>query len=266
MSPRQTRSPHSDCEQFQDRLQVALDERRDPQADPELKSHATLCGRCARLLSLQASLWGCVHEWAVQSNDRGADETAATDSRSDVQVSCARADGEWQISGWRGAVALASVLLVSVVALRFGPDWSGGNASSGRAFSTRMAERFPQRTSAPRSRSLLAAGLRGQGRGRSGSAESRSSAALHLGPVGLESWVAQFGLLNDTVSDLPLERISEVPEMTGVQDLTDGMRPAARSVGSVIQVLWRNVPAPRSEGCEFRMPDTSARIVRTCIC
>lgn len=273
MSLRPTRRPHADCEQFQDRLQDVLDERRDPTADSELNSHASQCGRCARLLSLQTSLWNCVHAWAAQSSD--GDQTEATAGgkyETCSEVTPARTDREWQVSGWTGALALASMLLVSGTMLWFGSDGSrqnGGSARSAAGYSTaRMAEQFPQRGAAARPHGVLAAGMVDKSRGRAGNAEHGPSSGRlpHMGPVGIESWLAQFSLLNETAAALPLERISEVPEMAGVQDLTDGMRPAAQSVESVIQVLWGSVPSPKPDHREFRMPDTSSRIVRTCVC
>lgn len=45
------------CEQFEDRLQLLLDQRRVPERDTQLVAHAQVCPPCRELLSVQAQLF-----------------------------------------------------------------------------------------------------------------------------------------------------------------------------------------------------------------
>lgn len=267
MSPRQTRQSHSDCDRFKARLQEVLDDRRDPSGDSELRGHAAACGPCARLLGLQDRLWNCVHRWALLSADAGERETdSGRDSRVDLFAPApARSLAGRRAAGWSSglvAIALALVAFIGLGVMR-SSDESGWRRSSTAGSSG--AQGLMRRTG--RSTGLFAAGFTPKSRAKTAASGNRVPVGnVRIGPVGVESWVAQIGILNEAVADFPVSRISEVQEMRGVQELTDGMRPVAHSVGSVIQVLWRNLPATRGDSRENPTPDACSRIVRACVC
>jgi hypothetical protein len=44
------------CDQFEDRVQLVLDQRQDPEHDPQLRAHADVCPDCRQILGIQAQL------------------------------------------------------------------------------------------------------------------------------------------------------------------------------------------------------------------
>jgi hypothetical protein len=109
------------CHEFENRLNVLLDERRVPESDPQLAAHAAECEECGRALAGQAALLGglaslCTPELPANFSECVVAQVVEPVVPATVMPATmpARSRGLWWVVGAAATVAAVLVLAVNV--------------------------------------------------------------------------------------------------------------------------------------------------------
>jgi hypothetical protein len=238
------------CQEFEKRLNVVLDERGDPEADLRLATHAQVCERCQRLMAGQRALFtGLLRFSAPPPGARFSKRMVAQVEH----LSAARVSAKPSIWLAVGAVlssAAAALIALSIVwyARQRGASTDGVNGGS---FQGSIADIGPQRPSpAPRQRNRTPR-------------PNSNGGTLAL----VQPWIIEGPRLPDHVQTsldkLPESLPATIERINQVERMAPGMRPIWRSFAFLWDALCQALPRSHEE--EPRRPERTGTWWRNCL-
>jgi hypothetical protein len=232
------------CQEFEDRLNLLLDERQRPQADPQLAAHAAQCERCCQLLAGQQALLAGLRQWKLnrEASPRAAGHFAhrvvaqmKAEPALAVVVDRPRPSRRgWLVAAGLIATAAAVLLTVTITALNSGDGTDVGGAvvldpdRSPKNSSPTVTPRQPNRSIAADSPAPRTSHRPFQ----------PGALSLFAGPSG-----GYRAAIADVASNLPeaVERLDEV------ERYAPGIRPIRVSFTMLLEALWRAIPGLSSD-------------------
>lgn len=224
------------CREFEDRLNLLLDERRPPGGDPLLAEHAQSCETCGQLLAGHEALLMGVSHWKRHRAPRPAGDFSRRVVADVVAADLVAAEvvrpsrQAWLVAACLVATAAAVLLAVSIAA------WN--SLGDGR-----VAESAPAVAKAPDG--SLAAGE--AARSRAGGAGAR--------PAALSLFAAPPGGYRAAIADVASTLPDAVERLDQVERYAPGIRPIRISFTMLLEALWRTLPgrsADESQGTDHR--------------
>ncbi len=233
------------CQEFEDRMNVLLDERKSPEGDGALAAHAAGCEPCGRLLAGQRVLLAGLKRGKIPAASANFAQrvvaNSVLESRQDVALAVVldapkpSRRAAWFVAAGLLTAAAAGLLAVSVAA------WNsrGGNGNGSPDVVNNSAETPEKKVTRPQP--LVAqtnpSAKAGQEERRGPRADGRrpqpGSIALLMRPQG------GYGVaIAEAASTLPeaVERIEEV------ERYAPGIRPIRVSFTMLLQAFWRAIP------------------------
>jgi len=218
------------CQEFEDRLQLVLDERCSPERDERLTEHARSCANCRETMQAQEALLEALRKSRQTPSGRWAKNVAA-----DV-VAAAVVEKQADRRRWNVDLRWVSVGLVGVAAaviLMFSSAWRAmtGPREVGGSHTVQNAE--PAKKNANDGQLAIARPLvpREKAGPKVVSPAPVPSASLNEYQLVLQQWVQT---LPDSVDVNQLES-------------SPGIRPLASSIGLAIDTLRRTLPGRRDD-------------------
>jgi hypothetical protein len=229
------------CREFEDRLNLLLDERQPPEADARLADHAAACEPCGQLLAGQRLLLAGLRKWRAPGVAADFSHSVVARSQSPaieavvLDAPAPRRRAAWLLAAGLLAAAAAALLAVSIAAWNsFGRGDSPEIATNSQPFPNSKAlrsERIPQADGPRRSQPGAFSLLMQQPRGAYGVA------------------------LADMASNLP----DAVEQLDEVERYAPGIRPIRVSFTMLLQAFWRAIPG---NGASHSADDPAALQIR----
>lgn len=208
------------CDEFAERLDYVLDQRRDPAADPLLRKHARACLNCRdEMETIQTVLTGI---------DLWESPAANADLAQRVVAQVVAEDGRrpWYLHAWRGwALAAAAMLLVSVLPAYWLAKQNDRQTAAANAWS------------APRHDSLAQANT-------SASSIESNTISSPWSYYGASIWQ----LYPASARERHRQQVS---------DIADDLKPLATSFNAAVSAIRRTLPGGRNPD---RMPSRTSRL------
>ena len=206
------------CREFEDRLNLLLDERRPPGGDPLLAEHAQSCEACGQLLAGHEALLMGLSHWKQRRLSRPAGDFSRRVVAEVVAAEAVHPSRQaWLVAASLVATAAAVLLAVSIAA------WNSlGDAS--------VADSPPVVPEAPDGSLAAHEAAAPTTRG----ARARPGAlSLFAGPAG-----GYRAAIADVASTLP----EAVERLDQVERYAPGIRPIRISFTMLLEALWRTLP------------------------
>lgn len=229
------------CQEFEDRMNLLLDERKSPEGDGALSAHAAGCEPCGRLLAGQRVLLAGLKRGKLPSASANFAQQVVSKSRQEAALAVVL-DGPkssrraaWFVSAALLAAAAAALVAVSVAA------WNsrGGNGN-GSPNVVKNSVETPDKAETPeknvvKPQPLVAKAAPSERRGPRATGRQSQPGSI----VSLITPQGGYGVaIAEAASTLPeaVERIEEV------ERYAPGIRPIRVSFTMLLQAFWRAIP------------------------
>jgi hypothetical protein len=223
------------CQEFEDRLQIVLDERRRPEFDSELVRHSDQCAECRELLAAQRALFAGLGGTPSLRHDFSVDVVMQVAGGELVTASPPRGLG-W---AWSAVFAVAAA---AACLLWFSPGWNPRSDVPPETVARRPSKNKAEtlavgRSSAP-IRSIKT--TEGSNQGHPMPEDPRQSPSANIRPSIYEEQVRQWVLhLPDAV-----EQIDDV-DYQRMEEYAPGLRSLRASFSLALEALRRSLPGHR---------------------
>lgn len=228
------------CQEFEDRMNVLLDERKSPEGDGALSAHAAGCEPCGRLLVGQRVLLAGLKRGKLPAASANFAQQVVSKSRQDaveaVVLDAPRSSRRvaWFVAAGLLTAAAVALIAVSVAAWNAPNGRDAGNANlvkntaenpkKSKKIQPLVAQANPSERSGPRAGNSIA---RGDKR------PFQPSALSLLRPQG------GYGVaIAEAASSLP----DAVEQLDEVERYAPGIRPIRVSFTMILQAFWRAIP------------------------
>jgi hypothetical protein len=224
------------CREFEERMHYLLDERRAPQDDAQLQSHAQSCAACRQLLFDQEALFRGISSFRTPSLPRGFSTRVVSQAQLPTAAAVPGRAGKQR--PWLLAAAVISIAAGALIVLSIGmnqwPDAGNGRGTAG--------------TSAPRA---SGGGQSSDPRVAADRETSNTAAASQLDEPGSKPLAAanvnsleQYG---QALQSLAAQVPQAVDRLDEVEEATPGLRPVRTSFTLAIGTIRRTIPPPRKQ-------------------
>lgn len=232
------------CHEFNDRLQVVLDERRRPESDGELARHAAACGECRERLAAQRALFASLKILPLVPAHFAKDVVVHAELPQTGPVPPARAS-RW---AW---LAVAATATAAACLLSFSPAWNPRPAPP-----SEIASNHSDPTVGALAISQSNPAIHHPAPPQQAHQPAQPTAeATASSPSGLPSATAYEDQIRSWVHTLPdaVERIDDVNYLQ-VEEYAPGLRSLRTSFSLALETLRRSLPGSRdtlkSEGAQ----------------
>jgi hypothetical protein len=201
------------CREFENRLNLLLDERRPPGADTLLAAHAEACEKCGQLLAGHETLLaGLAHGKRLRSRGTSGDFSKRVVAQIAVAEPVRPSRRAWLVAGSLLAAAAAVLVAVSIAAWN---SVGGSNLAVKAPLAPQTAE------------GVLAAH------------QAAPPNAPRLRP---QSGVLSLGGYRNAIADVASTLPDAVERLDQVERYAPGIRPIRISFTMLLEALWRTIP------------------------